>query len=283
MGTEGTLTLAAAYLWGASAADALFLASLYGAGGPPGLPPFYPSPGKGEAPPGDGALLAGLPPSFREEGGRLPAKGAARAAAVRRLLADDFLEALLAFEGFGRALQDRADPAELGAWCRRSGLDYPAVVLAAQKREALFADVLAAGLNPFWGHERRLAAAATPAAFAEAARRLKRCLFAGLRPRLLEYDAAANAYRGRHGELVAPPPAFTDAALAAAAAAAEGGGREKPRRLVTDRVAIRKAPAAAGAPPLLYRLAPGLVSVLDGAVPDDAAAWEPRRGAARLY
>ena len=285
LGPEGLQTILAAYLWGASAADAVFLASLYGGEASGGLPPFYlrppPPGGKGPAPPakrpppGDGALLAGLPPFLREGSGSLP-PGAEGARAARALLADDFLEALLAFEGFVRALRDRPGPSALADWCLENGLDYEKTVAATARRERFVAEALAAGLNPFWGHERRLAAAASAEDFRGAVRRLKRCLHAGLRSRLLTYDPAANEYRGRHGERVGVPPAYTDAALAR-----PGGPRDKPRRLVTDRVAIRKAPGGEGAPPpLLYRLAPGLVSVIDGDAPDDAEAWEPRRGAA---
>jgi len=279
-GMEGAQTLMAGYLWEVSILDLALVVALYGETSVP----FYALPPKGAKPPppGMGAFRAGLPAFLREGPDSLP-EGEAGHLGGRLLLSDDFLEGLLAFEGFARALLALGgDPAALSAWCFKNGLDYEKTVRMAKRRDAVIAEALAAGLNPFWGYDSRLAAT-TPATFSRTVGRLKMCIYAGLRKNLLVYEPAANAYRGRHGGRVGVPLAYSDAALAPLGKLGADTAALKPKKLVTNQVGIRKAPRGKGGgpAPLLYGLLPSLVSVLDGYVPSDESFWDPRCDAPR--
>ena len=276
-GMEGAQTLIAGYLWGVSILDLALVVALYGELSIP----FYALPPKGAAPPppGMGAIRAGLPAFLREGPESLP-EGVDGYWGGRLLLSDDFLEGLLAFEGFARALLALGgDPAALSAWCFKNGLDYEKAVRMAKRRDGVIEEALRAGLNPFWGYEARLAAS-TPETFSGAVAGLKMCIYAGLRRNLLVYDPGANAYRGRHGGRVGVPPPYTAAPLAPLGKLGADVAAHKPKKLVTNQVVIRKAPRGkGGAPaPLLYGLVPALVSVLAGFVPEDENYWAPRCG-----
>jgi HrpA-like RNA helicase len=269
-------TLMAGYLWRAALRDLALVAALYELE-PADLLYYVPPPGQqnkqAEAEKARRlAVRAGLPryllgPEEAPEADPGPAYRRARL-----LLADDFLEALLAFEGFAAAAERAGG--DLGAlldWCEANGVDFRKAVALADAREAVVNEMLGAGLNPFWGEEHRLAAAA-PADFLETAGRLKNCIYAGLRFALLEYDARAGAYRSRAGDLVGAPPGFSDAALA------ELGAGGKPRRLVASGLRLRpaKKQKADRVAPLLFTLEAAHVSALDGFVAVDPAALEPR-------
>ena len=186
------------------------------------------------------------------------------------------------FESYVGALGLHAgDPGRLAEWCRSAGLVQAAALRLAKAREAVVAAVAQAGLNPFWGYGRRLAAAPNLEEFRATAARLKRCIFAGLAPSGYLRRSGAK-YRTRGGEELNPPPAWSGEALEALRRAAGAGAAHPPRALATNRVLLKPARAAPGekAAPLLWKLEPALVSVLDGAVADDAVLWAPRRGGA---
>lgn len=257
---------------------------------PPGAPP---PPGAAGQPRDAAALRAALPPYLRggaRGGGAGDGAGAAAAPPAddellyyraRLLLADDFAEALLVLDAFrAQAAAARGDLAALTAWCAAAGLSYEAVLAALARRAEVLDEALAAGLDPYAGDARRLAAA-PPEAFAATLIALKRCLLDGLRDRLLEYDPAANAYRARAGDAVAVPPLLRDAAFDRLAALGGGAPPPKPRWLVTSevRLAAARPPRGGGRAPLLYALQAGPVAVLDGYVEVDPGFLGGRVGA----
>lgn len=252
-------TLFAGYLWRVSLRDLALVVALYDQRD--ALIYQKSSPGPNQAADDEQArrraLRAGLPTHLI--GG---ADAAADDARARGLIADDFLEALLAFEGFVRALDHaQGDLPRLLDWCDANGVSFDGAVFLAALRDGVMSDMLAAGLNPFWGDTYRLADAA-PEAFPDTVVRLKNCIYAGLRFFLLDRDDRTGLYRTAGGETVE---------IAAAA-----------RRLVTNTVRLRNAKKDSRDkyPPFLYRLQPGLVSVLDGYVDVDGGAGDPRRGGA---
>lgn len=286
-------TLMAGYLWRVSIRDLALVVALYEQRDALIYykPPFGPSQQHDAEIARQKALRAGLPsylvspPSARTVGGA--ADGAAHPPAeseeyyyrARLLLSDEFLETLLVFEGFVSALDSNQNNLEgLLDWCESNGIDFKGAIDLAGLREGVINDLLVAGLNPFWGEEHRLAGA-PPEAFFDTVVRLKHCIYAGLRFSMLAYDPKAGTYRARTGNPVEVPPAYADAAQSRLRGLkAEAVVETRPRRLVTNTVRLRgaKKDSKDKWPPLLYRLVPGLVSVLDGYVNVDAAALDPR-------
>lgn len=281
LGMAQVRTLLAGYLWKVSLQDLAFVVALYEQRDVP----IYAEPKPGATEPREaGALRAGLPAYLSQTTGggedRPPSEAEAYYYRARLLISDDFLEALLAFEGFVRALDGSGgDLARLLDWCDANGVSFEGARLLAGMRDEVVNEALSAGLNPFWGDEYRLAAA-PPEAFFDTVVRLKHCICAGLGAYRLTYDPKRDAYRARTGHAVEVPPAYTDTALSRLRGLgldAEGDAL-KPRQLVTNQVRIRgaKGDRRDAHPPLLFRLHAGLVSVLDGYVDVDDELWAPR-------
>ena len=259
-----------------------------------------PSPaGVGGLPPGAEALRASLPPFLAQRtGGGAGAAGAGAAGGgvtgalppseseafyfrARLLLADDFAEAVLLYDAFARQLEP---PPEGGAgappplavasgWCAGVGLSFEAMVALARRRELVAEEMIVAGLNPFRGAGRRLAALPLDE-FTEGLRALKRCLYAGHRGRLLRWDPPQGSYVTPQGLRVQAPDLFTDvmASRLKALRITQGPADAlRPRWVLTDQVRLVAAPMRGGdiRPPLLYAAAANLVSVLDGYVDPD--------------
>lgn len=288
LGMAQAQTLLVGYLWQVSIRDLALIVALYEQRDALIYfkPPFGQSQQEDAEKARQKAIRAGLPdylvtpPSATLGGGEgPPAASEEYYYRARLLISDEFIEALLVFEGLARAL-DRTQ-GDLGAlldWCEENGVDFEGAVVLADLREGVVNELLAAGLNPFWGEEHRLADA-PPEAFFDTVVRLKNCIYAGLRFSALAYDAKAGTYRARTGDPVEVPPAYADAAQSRLRGlGAEAVAESRPRRLATNGVRLRGAQKDRKEkwPPLLYRLVPGLVSVLDGYVDVDASAGAPR-------
>ena len=269
-------TLLAGYMWGASMQDLAYIVALYDRTPPEGMYSREFKDENGEKhpwardPPGSWILRAGFPPSLFLAGDT-PRSCHKRAQA---LFADGFIAALVEFEGFHRALEATSgDLGALEAWCSAHGVNLPGARELAARRDGVIEDMLGAGLNPFWGADRRFvdtAAEDMPAAIG----RLKQCIYAGLRLDILRFDPATNLYQTRGGAGVVVPEAYTDTALKKLAGAADPR-TIKPQLLVTSAVRlIRQVKADLG-----YVLAAGPTSVLDGYVDVDEAYWTPREAA----
>ena len=286
LGMNQIQTIMAGYLWGVSIQDLALIVTLYE--GQDAL--RYADPAHGDTePPGARALRAGLP-SFLggiSGGGRAarpPSEAESYYYRARLLISDNFIEALLAFEGFAQALSSSNGNLErLLEWCDANGVDFTGASQLAAMRDTVMNEMLLAGLNPFWGYEHRITSS-TEKTFFEIVVRLKHCIYAGLRPNRLTYSSRLNTYQTRTGVGVKVPPAYTDIALARL----QGLGidtQHKPRRLVTNQVRLRPARGDKrdrGQAPFLYRVVPGMVSVLDGYIDTDEVFWAPRLAASDL-
>lgn len=284
-------TLLAGYLWQVSIRDLALIVALYEQRD--ALIYFKPPFGKNQKEDAEKArqqaLRAGLPDYLVTPpatlagatggGDRPPTEAEEYYYRARLLISDEFIEVLLVFEGFVRAL-DRTQ-GDLGAlldWCEGNGIDFQGAALLADLREEVVNELLAAGLNPFWGEEHRLADAPAEAFF-DTVVRLKNCIYAGLRFSTLTYDRRAGTYRAPTGDPVEVPEVYADAAQSRLRGlGAEAVAEARPRRLATNVIRLRGAKKdwKEEWPPLLYRLVPGLVSVLDGYVAVDATAGDPR-------
>jgi HrpA-like RNA helicase len=241
----------------------------------PGLPPDAP------------ALRVALPRFLREAlGGAATTRGAVPPSEeelfyfrARLLIADDFIEAMLVLEAF----LDRLATDGGRAWCADANLSFEALVAAVERRDEIVGDLLAAGFDPYGGAEKRLADA-DPATFLPRLVELKRCLFEGLRPRLLTYDERDNVYRGRNADTpVHVPPLFLDSTFDRLRTLGAASAQSKPRWVATDELKLKAVKPAkggkeSGAAPILYRVRTGMVSVLD-----DFVAFDPTLAGPRVF
>ena len=282
LGMSQTQTLFAGYLWKVSIRDLAFIVALYGMRE---VPLYSTSEKKGSEPQKALAIRAGLPSFLLKRSGgkekdRPPTEDEAHYYRARLLISDDFIEALLAFEGFTRALVDAdGDLARILDWCVANGVDFENARRLAGTRDQVIEEALAAGINPFWGDQYRLAKT-TSSTFLDTVVRLKQCIYAGLRLNLLTYDQKKNVYRTQRNRAVGIPRAYTD--LAASRLRGLGfdsaSDSSKPRKIVTNQISLRpaKGDKRDKVPPLLYRFRAGLVSVLDGYIGVDENFWTPR-------
>lgn len=207
----------------------------------------------------DAAFVAGLPAGYA--GGGAPPL-AMQADWGRAIVQDDLIEALCVFEAF-RARLDAALAAHpdtfhaaVEEWCAARNLSAAALVGVARAREAVLTEMVAAGLNPFWGSAFRLARAPADAMLARV-QALKRCIYDAYR--LNELAAAGDAYRDRFGLRVAAHPVRRAAALVS------------PQLTI---VAAKKAPGQRRAP-MRWTVAAPMVSALDTGVAATAVAPQP--------
>jgi HrpA-like RNA helicase len=258
---EGRRVVLGAFLWRVAMADAATLAALLSWGRDLRQSPLLPAmPKKYRL---AEAMRLGLPDHVR------PAAAGTEAyhAHVSDLLECDFIETLAAFEGFVRALDtSEGDLGAVAEWCASAGVELRGALELASRREKVMGELTAAGVNPFWGDEWRLASASA-AEFGAVVTRLKRCLYGGIALNTLTRDSAGK-YRTSRGTVVKAPSRLT-----------AGGVRpDLPHRVAVSHVEIRGPVAKPGEqpPPLLYTLSAGMCCVLDGSVPVDdtlAAPW----------
>jgi hypothetical protein len=285
---EGVRVLLAGYAWGMAASDLLTAVAMFGRS-PTALLAARGRPQPGDTlPPGARALRAALPPylAARVGGGVAgvvpPSEAEAFYYRAKLVLADDFAEAILLFDAFARQLDaSEGDLGAVAAWCEEVGLDFGALVEVAERRDRVADEMIVAGLSPFRAPEARLGA--QPAdTFTRALIRLKRCLYDGLRHRLLERGPEGE-YVTRQGLRVRAPPLLADRVAARLRALrVTGGGEWQPRWLLTDQVRLMPAPQRPeeAAAPLLYAAETNLVCVLDGFVDPDPDFDAPRASAA---
>lgn len=287
---EGIRILFAGYLWGAAASDLVTAVAMFGTS-PADLLTKEEQRAKGRAlPPGAAALREALPPYLVSRvGGAVtgplpPSESEAYYFRARLLIADDFAEAILLYDAFARRLDAaQGDLRAVAAWCQSVGLSLDALVDVTRRRETVIEEMIIAGLNPYRAAERRLAALPVEE-FTDGVVRLKRCLYDGLRGRLLRYapdHPDGPGYVTKQGLRVKTPELLTDAMasrLKALGVTRSAQLSDRPRWLLTDQVWLEAAPQAESekSPPLLYAAATKLVSVLDGYVDVDPEFDGPR-------
>ncbi len=252
---EQSQTLFAGFMWGAALPDLAFIVTLFSQRAV-GL---YRLGGR------DAALAAAAPRHMEGRGAALR---------VRASVADDFVEALLAFEAFTSGVVAAGGSQRvLAKWCDANGLDLAGCIAAASARDAVMVEMAAAGINPLWGDTLRIGSATDAESFRVSVVALKRCILAGLQASVLEYDPAARMYRTRSGREVAVP-----FGLAAPGGADQKEAAAPPQSIVTNWVRLRPGRKSKKErhDPLVYRLQTGLVSVLDGFAGDDSGLHLPR-------
>jgi hypothetical protein len=290
---EAVRVLLAGYVWGAAASDLLTAVAMFGTA-PEDLLTAKERRKKVSSstlPPGADALRVALPQFLAQRTGGgagagplPPTEAEAFYFRARLLIADDFIESILIYDAFARRLDaEQGSMATLVEWCQGAGLNFDALIELARKRETIIEEMLLVGLNPFRGDAQRLATLQF-GQFTDGMVRLKRCLYDGLRCRLLKYDGAhaeGPGYFTQQGLRVATPGLFTDMMadrLRALSVTPADAPTWHPSWLVTDQIRLlpaRKRPEDKG-PPLLYTAVTNLVSVLDGVVDPDVDFIAPR-------
>jgi hypothetical protein len=279
---EGARVLLAGYTWGVSASDLATAVAAFGM--KPGglLAKIKKKPEQvlySGLPLGAAALRAALPLSLAQKtgGGERtkalpPTEEEAFYFRMRLLLADDYAEVVLIFDAFMRRLEaSHGDLPAVFAWCDEIGLSFDSLVELTRKREAIQEEMILAGLDPFRLPERRLYSLSIEE-FTKGLIGFKRCLYDGLRCRLLRREGAK--YLSKQGLHVRTPALLTDAMfdkLRALHVTLASGPSAKPHWIITDqfRLAPVKATEKEKQAPLLYTVETGLVSVLDGYLSPD--------------
>ena len=228
------------------------------------------------------SFLVGKTVGGAEESRKIPTPPSADDLASYRgriAIADSYIEELLVIDAFA----DYCDAADgdlfaINDWCAEKGLslekllDEEKGVIA--KREMYIEELLTAGLDPFWGADKRLRA--TPMnQFIERVSMIKRCLYDGLRANVLVYDEKTNVYKTRFGLSVDVPPMFSDKELTKLALIGIEGVK-KPKYILTDSISMKLDKKKAGPTQILYRLKAKMTSVLDGFVSVDSEFLMPR-------
>lgn len=183
---------------------------------------------------------------------------------TKLLISDDFIEALLVFSRFTIELENvNGDIEKLSKWCMAHGINMEGAIMLAGMRDEIISELVTAGLNPYYNSQHRLSET-PPELFLTRIIGLKKCIYAGL-----QY----NIIRGKKGVYTTPTrdsinisPMFSKDQFAKIAN--YGMDDYMPNAVVTNKIIIAKVPmrSADKFPPLLYRLVPGLVSIMDGYV-----------------
>lgn len=195
---------------------------------------------------------------------------------ARLFFQDDLIEGLLIFEAFSEEVQRHVGHEsaldKIDKWCLAHNLGFEGMAQLASARERVLEEMVAAGLNPFWGCEYRLLATRAQK-FPAQVQALKRCMFDAFRLNLLEPQESRRSktpiHVTRFGLTVSCPGASTLNAVG--------------RTVVTPLVAVttKTAPEPRGgaaassknqAPSLRWELQAALLSVLDTALPETRVA-----------
>ena len=280
----GVRILLAGYAWGVAASDLVTAVAMFGLTVGDLI---RRGPGSDKSmPAGAAALCAALPPYLRTD----PSGHLATPAAYfrgRLLLADDFAEAALVFDAFMARLDSAAGDIEgVAAWCADLDLNLNSLLLIARRRDQIAEELIIAGLDPTRLSQSRLSAASIET-FTPMLRRIKHCIYDGLRQNLLRFDEHARGGPGYvhhlHGDnslRIKTPQLFTEAMADSLADSqvTKAGARPRPRWIVTDTVRIVQAPRRSedAGIPMLYALETNLVCVLDGYIDFDPDADRPR-------
>lgn len=258
--------LLGASVWECAVSDLAAIAAVCGACAERGLGSLLSKAGRRAAATESGlrkALAPALVAGLRAGAGALGFAAGGNPEAARAFLQDDLIEGLYVFEGFRVAVEASAGlPGllpDVEAWCEKNGLDYGAMVGLVEAREAALEEMIAAGLNPFWGADKKLVKAAG-AEVATRVRALKRCIYDAFRLNELQPRRSARAGRVVHEAgygLVVKCPSLASFGGEEAVAVAPA--------LTLHPAAPRGGPAA-GPAPLKWDLVAPMVSVLTAAV-----------------
>ena len=185
------------------------------------------------------------------------------------LLADDFAEAILLFDKFAEKLIDLSS---VIIWCKKTGLNFDAMLELSRRRELIIEDLLNLNMNPFRLSNHKLSNL-TIDNFMDGLCKLKRCIYDGLRCKLLTWHPDKFVYMTEQGLRVRAPSLFSEATASRLKALriTSDSYSWKANWIVTDSIKLTQAYKKdddAGLP-LLYTVEANLISVMDGYVYPD--------------
>jgi hypothetical protein len=184
------------------------------------------------------------------------------------LISDDFIEALMIFDKFMNISVDYSgNIAKLSDWCTAHGISLDGALELADARDKVIDDVIAAGLNPFYNTKYKLSDA-TVDTFMDRIINIKKCIYAGLQYNLIK--KSDGIYKTKPSKTleynIDIPSQFSPMQLSKLRD--YGIDEFIPNNVVTNKIIIAKAPKSKADknPPLLYKLIPNLISIMDGYV-----------------
>ena len=184
------------------------------------------------------------------------------------LISDDFIESLMVFDKFmNKSVDFTGNIAKLSDWCTTHGISIDGALKLADARDRVIDDVISAGLNPFYNTKYKLSDA-TVDTFMDRVINIKKCIYAGLQYNLIKkYEGIYKIKPSKKVEhLINIPAQFSPMQLSKLRD--YGIDEFIPNNIVTNKIIISKSPMtkADKTPPLLYKLIPNMISIMDGYV-----------------
>jgi len=281
---EGIRVLLSGYMWDVAATDLIGAVAMFGVP----LASLLSTQGRkaaGSLPPGSDAMRASVP-SFlvSRVGGAIipPTADEMFYFRTRLLVADEFIEAVLILDTFAdRLARSNGDVSVVHAWCETAGLDFETLIGIMATREMIIEEMIVAGLDPFRLSGMRIKTIGR-AKFTSQVCAIKKCLYDGLRNRVLKFDDNKQSYMTNHGVCVKVPPILSNSLVdrlrtLSDTPASIVASRRRPRWILTDTIKLAvKQPRRGEVVQIMYGAEANLVSVLDGYVQVDTKFINPR-------
>ena len=184
------------------------------------------------------------------------------------LISDDFIETLMVFDKFmNKSIEFSGNIIKLADWCTVNGISMDGALTIADARDRVIDSVIDAGLNPFYNTKYKLSDA-TVDTFMTRVIGIKKCIYAGLQYNLIKKsDGVYKSKPSKNVEhVINIPMQFSPMQLSKLRD--YGIDEFIPNNIVTNKIIIANAPKSKADKnkPLLYRLIPNLISVMDGYV-----------------
>jgi hypothetical protein len=183
---------------------------------------------------------------------------------TKLLISDDFIEALLVFNRFVKELDNVDGNVEkLENWCSKNAIDMNGAIILAAMRDEIINELIVAGLNPYYNGQHQLSL--TPAKlFLKRIIDIKKCIYNGLQYNTIR--GKGGEYKTSTGHEINVTPMFNQ--MQSSKIKEYGLDDYMPNAVVTNQIIINKFPKNPKEkyPPLLYKLIPGIVSIMDGYV-----------------
>jgi len=188
------------------------------------------------------------------------------------LFCDEFIESLYIFESYVKAISKYKYPSLIKKWCYDNAIEYTKLNLVYLEREIIIEELLIAGIDIFYNHEKSLIYQNTQDTFIEAIINIKKCLYEGLKCNLLIYDSNSNKYKTLNGvEIEVTSNILSNVVQNKLINMKIIKEEIKPKFLITDNITITKLKGDS----TLYNLSINYISVLDGYVYPDIYIGDP--------
>jgi HrpA-like RNA helicase len=116
----------------------------------------------------------------------------------KTIICDDFIETLIAFEAFNKAVMNFKNIKEIDRWCQTHCISTASLELICDIRDRIIDDLVMEGIDITYGSEYRLIDQNIDN-FMQTIINIKQCLYEGLKHNLLIYDDATNKYKTLQG------------------------------------------------------------------------------------